>query len=225
MNRNEYMAALRQALAGLPDEERASALRYYEEYFDDAGPENEQRVITDLGAPDKVAAQILADYRELTTVPRASQGEAGGTTGAYTYDAAQTPSGGKKGVPAWLIVLLVLLALPLGVPLLAAAVATIGSLLFAAAVVAVCLVVVVPVCMVIAGVALIAFSFFLWWTPASAIVTLGGGFASLALGILVAALMIKLCMLIVPPVIRGIVAILRWPIDKLRNRQNGGTVK
>ena len=69
MNRNDYMAALRRALSILPEEERASALRYYEEYFDDAGPENEGRVIADLGDPQTVAAQILADYRELTAVP------------------------------------------------------------------------------------------------------------------------------------------------------------
>lgn len=74
MNRNEYMAALRRALSVLPEEERASALRYYEEYFDDAGPENEQEVISDLGAPEKVAEQILADYRELTAVPRQNAG-------------------------------------------------------------------------------------------------------------------------------------------------------
>ena len=212
MNRNEYMAALRQALAGLPEEERASALRYYEEYFDDAGPENEPRVIADLGAPDKVAAQILADYRELTAVPRAEHGSA-----------AAAPARGRKGLPMWVIVLLVLLALPLGVPLLIAAVAALGSLLFAAAVTAFCLVVVVPVCMIIAGIVFIIFSFFLWWTPASAVVTLGGGFASLALGILVAALMIKLCTLIVPPIIRGVVALVRWPFDKLKQRRNGGT--
>ena len=53
MNRNEYMAALRRALSVLPEEERANALRYYEEYFDDAGPENEQQVISDLGAPSR----------------------------------------------------------------------------------------------------------------------------------------------------------------------------
>ena len=29
MNRSEYMAALRRALSVLPEEERASALRYY----------------------------------------------------------------------------------------------------------------------------------------------------------------------------------------------------
>ena len=37
MNRADYMAALRRALSVLPEEERANALRYYEEYFDDAG--------------------------------------------------------------------------------------------------------------------------------------------------------------------------------------------
>ena len=43
MNRADYMAALRRALSVLPEEERANALRYYEEYFDDAGPENLRR--------------------------------------------------------------------------------------------------------------------------------------------------------------------------------------
>lgn len=43
MNRADYMAALRRALSVLPEEERANALRYYEEYFDDAGPENETK--------------------------------------------------------------------------------------------------------------------------------------------------------------------------------------
>ena len=45
MNRADYMAALRRALSVLPEEERANALRYYEEYFDDAGPENEAKAI------------------------------------------------------------------------------------------------------------------------------------------------------------------------------------
>ena len=77
MNRNEYMAALRRALSVLPEEERANALRYYEEYFDDAGPENEQQVISDLGAPEKVAEQILADYREDLLGDRFGRAEVG----------------------------------------------------------------------------------------------------------------------------------------------------
>lgn len=116
MNRNEYMAALRRALSVLPEEERANALRYYEEYFDDAGPENEQQVISDLGAPEKVAEQILADYRELTAVP---QQDAGGAAGK--------PRRRWRGVPPWLLIVLVLLAIPVGIPLLAILVGAVGT--------------------------------------------------------------------------------------------------
>lgn len=217
MNRNEYMAALRRALSVLPEEERASALRYYEEYFDDAGPENEQRVIADLGAPETVAEQILADYRELTAVPH--QG-AGGT--------AAKPNHRRRGVPPWLLVVLVLLAIPVGVPLIGGlaigAAGTVAGLLIAAVAVVLAFVVVLPLTLLVAGVALCGFSFALWGAPASAVTTLGCGLALFALGVLVTLLMIKLCTLFVPPLVRGFVAIIRWFVDKLRGRtrSNGG---
>lgn len=217
MNRNEYMAALRRALSVLPEEERASALRYYEEYFDDAGPENEQRVIADLGAPETVAEQILADYRELTAVP---QQDAGST--------AAKPNHRRRGVPPWLLVVLVLLAIPVGVPLIGGlaigAVGTVAGLLIAAVAVVLAFVVVLPLTLLVAGVALCGFSFALWGAPASAVTTLGCGLALFALGVLVTLLIIKLCTLFVPPLVRGFVAIIRWFVDKLRGRtrSNGG---
>lgn len=215
MSRNEYMAALRRALSGLPEEERAGALRYYEEYFDDAGPENEQKVISDLGAPEKIAEQILADYRELTAVPHQAAGGAAGK-----------PKRRWRGVPPWLLVVLVLLAIPVGVPLLGGlaigAVGTVFGLLAAAAAVVFAVVVVLPLALLIAGIVLCGFSFALWGAPASAVVTLGCGLALFALGILVTLLMIKLCALFVPPLVRGLVAIIRWPLDKLRARNHGG---
>ena len=215
MSRNEYMAALRRALSGLPEEERAGALRYYEEYFDDAGPENEQKVISDLGAPEKIAEQILADYRELAAVPHQGAGGAGGK-----------PKRRWRGVPPWLLVVLVLLAIPVGVPLLGGlaigAVGTVFGLLAAAAAVVFAVVVVLPLALLIAGIVLCGFSFALWGAPASAVVTLGCGLALFALGILVTLLMIKLCALFVPPLVRGLVAIIRWPLDKLRARNHGG---
>ena len=60
MTRNEFIAELRGRLAVLPPEERENALQYYEEYFDDAGPENEQAVIQELGSPENVANRILS---------------------------------------------------------------------------------------------------------------------------------------------------------------------
>ena len=218
MNRNEYMAALRRALSALPEEERASALRYYEEYFDDAGPENEQKVISDLGAPEKVAEQILADYRELTAVPH--QG-AGGASGK--------PKRRWRGVPPWLLIVLVLLAIPVGLPLLGVLVGVIGAIagiLLAAVAIAIVVVVIIPLTLLITGVILCGFSFALWGIPASAVTTLGCGLALFALGVLVTLLMIKLCTLFVPPLFRGFVAIIRWPFDKLRGRtrnHGGGT--
>ena len=45
MNRSEFMFRLAQLLADLSQSERSEALQYYQDYFDDAGPENEQRII------------------------------------------------------------------------------------------------------------------------------------------------------------------------------------
>ena len=50
-------------LAELPTEEREEAVRYYDAYFEDAGPENEQVVIGELGSAERVAAQLLRDFK------------------------------------------------------------------------------------------------------------------------------------------------------------------
>lgn len=219
MNRSEYMAALRRALSVLPEEERASALRYYEEYFDDAGPENEAKVIADLGAPEQVAAQILADYRELTAVPPASDGAA-----------AQTAKRRWRGVSPWLLLVLVLLAILVGIPLVGVLIGVIGAVLGALLsilLIVAAFIIVVPLCLLAAGVVLCGLSFTLWGMPASAVMTLGCGLALFALGILVTLLMIKLCTLFVPPLFRLLVAILRRPVDKIRGRtrKTGGEAK
>ena len=49
MNAYEYLQALRAALSALPDDEIDSAMRYYEDYFLDAGDENAAQVIEQLG--------------------------------------------------------------------------------------------------------------------------------------------------------------------------------
>lgn len=63
MNRAEFMSALEKLLVSISEDERAEALQYYEDYFEDAGPENEEQVIKELGSPEKVAAIIWADIR------------------------------------------------------------------------------------------------------------------------------------------------------------------
>lgn len=60
MTKNEFIAALRAKLSMLSEDEREDAVQFYEEYFDEAGPENEQAVIQELGSPDAVAEKILS---------------------------------------------------------------------------------------------------------------------------------------------------------------------
>ena len=54
---------LARLLQDLPPAERQEAIRYYQEYFDDAGEENEDAVIQELGSPGKVAASIKANLQ------------------------------------------------------------------------------------------------------------------------------------------------------------------
>ena len=61
MNRIEFMRQLERLLQNIPEAERAEALQYYNDYFDDAGVESEKEVIDALGNPAKVAENIKRD--------------------------------------------------------------------------------------------------------------------------------------------------------------------
>ncbi len=64
MNRVEFMDRLSELLSDVSETEREEALKYYRDYFDDAGSWNEQNVISELVSPEKVAETIkegLAD--------------------------------------------------------------------------------------------------------------------------------------------------------------------
>lgn len=61
MNKTEFMSQLERLLQNISVQERQEALYYYEDYFADAGPENEQAVIEALGNPARVAENIRRD--------------------------------------------------------------------------------------------------------------------------------------------------------------------
>ncbi len=61
MDRYEFMWKLKSLLNEIPVQEREEALQYYEDYFEDAGKENEADVIASLGSPEKVAENIKRD--------------------------------------------------------------------------------------------------------------------------------------------------------------------
>lgn len=74
MRKEEFMRQLETLLADISEEERREALSYYRSYFEDAGEENEERILRELESPQKVAATIKADLRM----------EQGNTSGVYT---------------------------------------------------------------------------------------------------------------------------------------------
>ncbi len=74
MRKEEFMRQLEALLSDISEEERREALSYYRNYFEDAGEENEERILRELESPEKVAATIKADLRM----------EQGDNTSAYT---------------------------------------------------------------------------------------------------------------------------------------------
>lgn len=63
MSYEQFMRELGGLLTGVPEEEREEALQYYSDYFADAGKENEEEVLRELGSPEKVAVQIRAGLK------------------------------------------------------------------------------------------------------------------------------------------------------------------
>lgn len=217
MNAYEYLQALRAALAVLPDDEINSAMRYYEDYFLDAGDENAAQVIEQLGPPEQVAEAILRDYTGVARRrPERFEEEKAQTVDGVPLGRDGKPLTRKKGINPWMLACIVLLALifgPIAVAVIGAIIVAVVGLVIG---IAAC-VVAVPAATLIGGGALVLFSFLLWATPASALATLGAGLVVGAVGLLLVLLVIKLCILFVPPIIRGLVALIRWPIEKIRN--------
>ena len=58
MTKLEFLKELESLLPDIPLEEREEALRYYNGYFEDAGEEQEEEIIKEIGSPSKVAAII-----------------------------------------------------------------------------------------------------------------------------------------------------------------------
>ena len=118
MTGEEFLRQLETMLADVTEEERREALRYYEEYLRDAGPDQEQQVLAELGSPARVAAIIRANVPGSRAESAQSAPPSGGqplrirglTSGGAAYTgaaaAAQTaPAGGGRTALWWLLVL------------------------------------------------------------------------------------------------------------------------
>ncbi|MCI9442241.1 MAG: DUF1700 domain-containing protein [Ruminococcus sp.] len=64
MTRADYMKTLAYNLRHLPKEDYDRAIEYFEEYFNEAGPEHEQTAIEDLGTPEEASRELIMDLAE-----------------------------------------------------------------------------------------------------------------------------------------------------------------
>ncbi len=223
MNRIMFMTELAALLQDISAEERVEAMRYYNNYFDDAGEENEQKVIEELGSPKKVAAEVKAglrgqdgeafEYRETGYAntrfehkePPAGPGNAG-------EEFKNTGSGAEnKGLKIFLIVLIAVLVVPVVLP------AAVG-LLFAAAGILVAVfaifitLVVASVAIAVVGVAVfIAGLFCIIPELAVGFALIGSGMVITVVGAIASVASVKLCIYVFPRIVRGIVWVCRRP--------------
>ncbi len=216
MNKTEFMRRLDVLLVGLPIHEREEALQYYEDYFADAGEENEQSVIESLGTPEKVAENIKKDlsqsrgFEEYET----QKVEPGKEVGAYRpveeyVESVSTPIDAEKksGLSGGMIALIIVLCILASPVLVGVFGATIGigaawiSLIVAFGVAAISLVVASVVLVVIGIVGIIQ-------NPLAGIGVIGTGLLLAAVGIL----FLMLCVLLawgIPALVGAIIRLFR----------------
>lgn len=232
MNRVEFMETLSRLLQDIPEEDRIDALKYYNDYFDDAGSENEQNVIEELESPEKVAMKIKADREdtedgkeggtEKTT--EEAIGKVTGENAAYsgareqhdrenTYQYYQEDTYGeekdnkiyqdngtydyesqekKPWTNKWLKLAMIIAIVVIGFPIVIgfAAVVMVGVVLFAAGIGS------------------------LFANPGVGLAVLGAGLMVIAIGVIGTVVGVRLCIIVFPGIVRGIVYILRKPFHR-----------
>lgn len=224
MSRVEFMNQLKNLLWDIPEGEREEALNYYEDYFDDAGVENEIQVMEALGSPEKVAATIKEGLREGAK----DQGEF--SESGFSYSDApknevvhreeprkRTFADRIKGLGTGGMILLLILAifaLPILGPVVIGIVGAVFGMIAAAAAV-LCSLIIVGIVLLVAGASVFAASIAsLVVTPSVGIMMLGLSMLIVGIGILITILGIKVVTKVVPPVIRWFVRIVRKPFEK-----------
>lgn len=158
MTKYEFLGDLSRLLSDLSEEERNEALQYYEDYFADAGRDQEQSVIQELESPEKIAAKIRgtdtedvqygepgqmrdAAYPEVVNDSYQDAGKWGKGEGFgegnqnFTQNSASAgtaSSDNSSHVLKWIVVIiLAIFAAPVVIPLAGGVLITIACILFA----------------------------------------------------------------------------------------------
>lgn len=108
MTSGEYLKQLEKYLRKLPQSDYEDAMEYFTEYFADAGPENEQAVIKELGTPKQAAAELMRNLLDKKVDERE----------AMEKEEKQKEKKKTTGANVVWIAILALFAAPIGAPIL-----------------------------------------------------------------------------------------------------------
>ena len=228
MNRVEFMETLSRLLQDIPEEDRIDALKYYNDYFDEAGEENEEQVIREFGAPEEVAENIKADLKgktENTTHGQQEEYQSAGQqyqmnhqenkqSSEYQYGTSDDQKNARIGK----IVLIVALAIIIGpvlIPIiggiLAAGLAMVLTIIVGvfALVIAGAAIAIVGISMVISG------SVILLPQTAAGLALIGSGLIIMVLGVVATVGFGKLCEV----VLRGLAKGMKYLWEKISHRK------
>ena len=223
MNRQEFMERLENVLQNIPEQERVEAIQYYNDYFEDAGEENEQAVLDALGTPAQVAENIKRDMNQNRYAYGEEQEKVNLGKEIIKYqpgaqDREQTqPVKEKQGLSAGIIVLIVILCILASPVLLGLLGGLIGLL---AGVFGVWIAVVAGfgaagLALLVAGIVLAVVGIMaIFLSPLIGIGVVGGGLLALAIGLLCLMLVVLVVGKLTPVIFKSI----RWIFRKLTGK-------
>lgn len=215
MNREEFLRRLEQCLKGLPSKDVEDALRYYEDYFEDANGLSDEEIIASLGKPEDVAKQIRMNsevsYEYTEEGIKDSDSDKNDLT--VKQKNQSTEKGKRSTSEIVLLVIIIICALPIIAPIAGGIIAGIVG--------------------IIAGILGIAFALLVGGIVAlftglgtifvvfpNGVFLLGLGLVAVTLGILFCRLLWVIAVRFIPWLIRGIVKICKMPFEK-NNKEKG----
>ncbi len=212
MNKETYLEALKREIAALPADEQESALQYYADYFDDAGPENEQKVIDELGSPQELGNFIRSRFSCVPAkIPekKEEKNKNSGTEGSYRKFERKKDDTRTRNI--LLVVLVLLLTIPLWGPVFFSIIgvgigiiAVVLSLGFAG--------LIAGAAVLCAGIGIIISSFIhLSYSPVNTVLSLGIGLFVVGFGFIIGVFGLWFCTKVLPSIVRFIVSIFRMP--------------
>lgn len=205
MTRKEFLDSLYRLLGDLPEEEKRAAIRYYEDYLAEAEEENEEDAVRGLGSPERIAAMIRADYYGTEF----RQEECEGKDYPERYRKAAEHTG--RSVKILLILLIAIAVIPASWGILLPVIGTVIGLLCACFGIFAGLVAGAGALM-IAGIGMVIAAFYLTFHVLPAAFLVGGiGLILFVVGMIAVVGTVKLCMIVYPAMLRGIVNLCRRP--------------